>query len=681
MSTTDNPLLNITGLPPFSRIQPQHVEPAVDALLADNRQAVRDLLAANTTYTWDNLVAPLEQLDERLDRSWSPVSHMNAVVNSEALREAYNACLPKLSDYATEMGQNTALYAAFRQIADGAEYARLGAAQRKVIDNALRDFQLDGVALDDRDKTRFKAIMQELSTLTARFQDNLLDATNAWSTLLPDAALLDGLPESARAMLQQNAAQRQLDGWLLTLDFPVYHAVSTFADNRALREAIYTAYVTRASDEGPHAGQWDNSPLMEAILALRHEAAQLLGFDNYAERSLATKMAESPEHVLAFLRDLAERSLTMARRELDDIRALAAADGVASLEAWDTAYYGEKLRQQRYDFSQEELKPYFPEARALNGMFQVVERLYGLGITERRGIDTWHPDVRFFDIHDHDGRLRGQFYLDLYARPHKRGGAWMADCIGRSQGPAGAQIPVAFLTCNLSPPVGEDPALFTHDEVVTLFHEFGHGLHHMLTLVDYPSISGISGVAWDAVELPSQFMENWCWEREALDLIAAHYKTGEALPQPLLEKMQAARNHLAGMQMVRQLEFALFDFRLHMEYSPDTGARIYELLDEVRREVAVIQPPSFNRFPHSFSHIFAGGYAAGYYSYKWAEVLSADAFASFEERGIFDRETGQRFMQAILEQGGSREPMELFIEFRGREPTIDALLRHNGIAA
>jgi oligopeptidase A len=681
MSTADNPLLNIAGLPPFSRIQPQHVEPAVDALLADNRQAVRELLASNTDYTWDNLVTPLEQLDERLDRCWSPVSHMNSVVNSEALREAYNACLPKLSDYATEMGQNTALYEAFRQIADGAEYQRLNAAQRKVIDNALRDFKLDGVALDENAKARFKAIMQELSTLTSTFQDNLLDATNAWSKQVTDAALLDGLPESARAMLQQNAAQRQLEGWLLTLDFPVYHAVSTFADNRALREEIYTAYVTRASDEGPHAGRWDNGPLMEAILALRHEAAQLLGFDNYAERSLATKMAESPEHVLTFLHDLAGRSLTMARRELDEIRALAAADGLASLEAWDTAYYGEKLRQQRYDFSQEELKPYFPEARVLNGMFQIVERLYGLNITERRGIDTWHPDVRFFDIHDHADNLRGQFYLDLYARQHKRGGAWMADCIGRSQGPAGVQIPVAFLTCNLSPPVGADPALFTHDEVVTLFHEFGHGLHHMLTLVDYPSISGISGVAWDAVELPSQFMENWCWEREALDLIAAHYQSGESLPQPLLEKMQAARNHLAGMQMVRQLEFALFDFRLHMEYSPDTGARIYELLDEVRREVAVVEPPSFNRFPHSFSHIFAGGYAAGYYSYKWAEVLSADAFSSFEERGIFDRETGQRFMQAILEQGGSREPMELFIEFRGREPTIDALLRHNGIAA
>jgi oligopeptidase A len=578
---------------------------------------------------------------------------MNAVVNSDELRQAYNACLPKLSDYATEMGQNTDLYQAFKQIADGDEYTQLSPAQRKVIDNALRDFKLDGVALKDSDKARFKAIMQELSTLTSRFQDNLLDATNAWSKHITDTDMLAGLPESAQAMLAQGATQRELDGWLLTLDFPIYHAVITFADNRALREEIYTAYVTRASDEGPHAGQWDNGPLMESILALRHEAAQLLGFDNYAERSLATKMAESPEQVLSFLHDLAERSLDMARQELDEIRTLAKADGCTSLEAWDVGYYGEKLRQQRFDFSQEELKPYFPEQQVLDGMFQVVERLYGLRISEQTGIDSWHPDVRFFDIHDNAGTLRGRFYLDLYARPNKRGGAWMADCIGRSQTSGGVQIPVAFLTCNLSPPVGEDPALFTHDEVVTLFHEFGHGLHHMLTLVDYPSISGISGVAWDAVELPSQFMENWCWEREALDLIARHYQNSDALPQDLLEKMQAAKNHLAGMQMVRQLEFAMFDFRLHREYSPDKGARVYELLDEVRREVAVIQPPSFNRFPHSFSHIFAGGYAAGYYSYKWAEVLSADAFANFEERGIFDRETGQRFMQSILEQGGS----------------------------
>ncbi|MBI5462720.1 MAG: oligopeptidase A [Gammaproteobacteria bacterium] len=679
---SDNPLLGLTGLPPFSRIQPDHVEPALDALLAECRATVARVLADNGTYTWTNLIQPIEDVEDTLSRAWSPVGHMNSVVNSEALRAAYNACLPKLSEYGTEMGQNETLYQAYRQIADGAEYARLDTAQRKIVDNALRDFKLSGIALPPAQRERYKAVMQELSSLHAKFEENLLDATNAWKLQITDTARLTGLPDSAIALAKQTAERDALEGWLFNLEYPSYYPVLTYADDRALRRELYTAYVTRASDEGPHAGQWDNGPIMEQILALRHEAACLLGFANYAERSIATKMAQSTHQVMRFLTDLADRSLPRAIADLDELRRFARElHGAVELESWDIPYYSEKLRQHKYAISQEELKPYFPESRVLPGMFAVVNRLYGLDITEVQGVDAWHPDVRFFEIRDAAKQVRGRFYLDLYARPHKRGGAWMDDCIARRMTVGGLQTPVAYLTCNFSPPLGNDPALFTHDEVITLFHEFGHGLHHMLTQVDYAGVSGINGVAWDAVELPSQFMENWCWEREALDLIAGHYQTGEPLPQQLYERMQAAKNFQSAMQMVRQLEFSIFDFRLHRDYDPAKGGRVYEILNEVRKQVSVVRPPSFNRFPHSFSHIFAGGYAAGYYSYKWAEVLSADAFAAFEESGIFDRDTGLRFLTSILERGGSREPMELFVDFRGREPTIDALLRHSGLAA
>jgi len=679
---TDNPLLGLTGLPPFSMIRPEHVEPALDAILAECRARVAQLLTDNTTYSWANLVQPIEDVEDKLSRAWSPVGHMNSVMNSEALRTVYNACLPKLSEYGTEMGQNEALYQAYKQIADGHEYARLDTAQRKIIDNAIRDFRLSGIALDPAQRKRYKALMQELSTVQAKFEENLLDATNAWKLQITDKARLAGLPDSAIGLAKQTAEREAMDGWVFNLEFPSYYPVLTYADDRELRREVYTAYVTRASDEGPNAGKWDNGPLMEQLLALRHEAAQLLGFANYAERSIETKMAQSTDQVMKFLSDLAERSLPKAREDLDSVRKFAREQHNAdNLESWDISYYSEKLRQHQYAISQEELKPYFPETRVLPGMFAVVQRLYGLQIREVPCIDTWHPSVRFYEIHDAAGKLRGQFYLDLYARPHKRGGAWMDDCIARRMTASGPQTPVAYLTCNFSPPIGNDPALFTHDEMITLFHEFGHGLHHMLTQVDYAGVSGISGVAWDAVELPSQFMENWCWEREALDLIAGHYQTGEPLPQQLYERMQAARNFQSAMQMVRQLEFSIFDFRIHREFDPAKGGRVYEILDEVRQQVAVMKPASFNRFPHSFSHIFAGGYAAGYYSYKWAEVLSADAFSAFEEAGIFDRATGERFLTAILERGGSREPMELFIDFRGREPTIDALLRHSGLAA
>ncbi len=675
-----NPLLKNTRLPLFSQIKPEHVVPAIEQLLDKNRRQVEALLAATDQYTWDNLIQPIETLDEKLDRAWSPVSHMNAVVNTEALRDAYNTCLPKLSAYATEMGQNEGLFRAYKHIAEGSEYASFSQAQQKIIDNALRDFRLSGIELNEKDKARYKTIMQKLSSLSSTFSDNLLDATHAWKKQITDKAFLEGLPESAIAMAKQVAEREELEGWVVNLEFPSYLPVITYAKNRALREEVYTAYITRASDQGPHAGKWDNTKMMSEILALRHETAQLLGFPNYCAYSLATKMATSTDQVLRFLNDLAEKSLPIAKNDLGELEAFAKEEeGLVELEAWDIAYYSEKLRQHKYDISQEELKPYFSVDNALKGMFSVVKKLYGLVITPLEGIDVWHEDVHFYEIRDGQAQVRGQFYLDLYARPHKRGGAWMGDCVTRKRTADGIQTPVAFLTCNFSPPVGDDPALFTHDEVLTLFHEFGHGLHHMLTQVDYLGVSGISGVPWDAVELPSQFMENWCWQREALDMIASHYKTDEPLPEEKFQRILAAKNFQSAMQMVRQLEFSLFDFRIHLEYTQEKGERIYEILDEVRQQVSVVKPPGFNRFPHGFSHIFAGGYAAGYYSYKWAEVLSADAFSQFEENGIFDPETGQRFLTTILEQGGSREPMELFVAFRGREPKIDALLHHSGL--
>ena len=674
-----NPLLEMDALPAFSRITPELIETAIDQLLSENREKVQHLLDSGQQHDWKNLIEPLELIDDRLSRAWSPVSHMNSVVNSEELRQAYNACLPKLSDYATEMGQNSALCDAYKAVA--AKREDLDEAQNKLLDNALLDFHLSGVDLPPDKKQRYKEISQSLSQLTTKFEENLLDATNAWSKLVTDESELAGLPDSAMALAAQTARQRDhQEGWLLTLEFPSYLPVMTYADNRELRHEVYQAFSTRASDQGPHAGEWDNSEVMEQILALRHEQAQLLGFANYAERSLARKMARSTEEVMQFLVDLAERSRPQAQRELNELKAFAKEQhGMQELEAWDIGYYAEKLRQERYDISQEDLKPYFPETRVIPGMFAVVERLYGISIKQVEGVDTWHPDVLFYEIRDHDNRLRGQFYLDLYARPKKRGGAWMDDCASRFFTDSVEQIPVAYLTCNFTPPVDGKPSLLTHDEVETLFHEFGHGLHHLLTRIDYPAVAGISGVAWDAVELPSQFMENWCWEREALDLISGHVETGEPIPDELYQRMRKAKNFQSAMMMVRQLEFSLFDFRIHLEYEPEKGGRIYELLDEVREQVAVIRPPAWNRFPHGFSHIFAGGYAAGYYSYKWAEVLSADAFSLFEERGIFDAEAGRAFLHEILEQGGSKEAMELFVAFRGREPEIEPLLRHSGI--
>jgi len=675
-----NPLLDHVGLPAFARILPEHVEPALDARLAACRTEIARLTSAVPVPTWENFVEALEEMDDTLSRTWSPIGHLNGVMNSDALRAAYNACLPKLSDYGTEVGQNEDLFRGYQAVAT---QEHLDPTQRKLVENALRDFHLSGVDLPADKKARYKAISQELSQLTSKYSENLLDATNAWTKRITDPAQLAGLPESALGLARQNAQQRDQEGWLLTLDMPSYLPVLTYADHRDLRFEVYQAYSTRASDQGPHAGQWDNGAAMERILALRHELAQLLGFANYAERSLATKMAPSPDAVLAFLNDLADRSLAQARQELAEVQAFAREHhGMDTLEPWDLTYYGEKLRLHRYQISQEELRPYFPVSRVLTGLFEVAQRLFGVRIEESQTFETYHPDVRFFEIRDQETRqLRGQFYLDAFARPNKRGGAWMDVCTNRLHTARYDQIPVAYLVCNFSPPVGAKPSLLTHNEVETLFHEFGHGLHHMLTRVDYPAVAGINGVAWDAVELPSQFMENWCWERAPLDLFAAHWETGAPLPPELYERMTAAKNFQSGMQMMRQLEFALFDFRIHLEYDPARGGRIYEILEDVRDQVAVVRPPAFNRFAHGFSHVFAGGYAAGYYSYKWAEVLSADAFSLFEERGVFDAATGRAFRENILEKGGSRDAMDLYVDFRGRPPTTDALLRHSGISA
>jgi len=677
-----NPLLTPTVLPLFSQIKAEHIEPAISQLLAEVLTIVDQQLKATHHYTWKNLLEPIEEAEDRLNKAWSPVSHLNSVLNSDELREAYNACLPKLSAYSTEMGQNAELCNAYQMLVNSDEFKTLEPAQQKVLNNALRDFKLSGVDLESDKKLRYKAISQELSRLASNYEENLLDATNAWSKLLTDENDLAGLPESAKASAKQAAESQGQSGWLITLHSPSYQAVMTYADDRALRSEHYQAYATRASELGPYAGQWDNTELMEQILALRYEKAQLLGFNNYAELSLATKMANKPDDVIHFLEDLAVKSGPQARKDLAELRDFAKQYcGIDDLQSWDVGYVSEKMRQHYYQLSQEEVKSYFPITRVLPGLFAVLEKLYGLNITEITEFDSWHTDVRFFQIHDENGQLRGQFYIDLYARAKKRGGAWMDDCVGRKKTGDDIQIPVAYLNCNFAPPTGDVPALLTHDDVITLFHECGHGLQHMLTLVDHLGVSGINGVEWDAVELPSQFMENWCWEQEALALISGHYQTGEVLPDSLFQKMLAAKNFQAGMMMVRQIEFSLFDFRIHKDYKPELGGRIYETLAQIRAQVAVMIPPEFNRFAHSFSHIFAGGYAAGYYSYKWAEVLSSDAFSLFEEKGIFDRQSGQAFLTQILEQGGSQDAMDLFIKFRGREPNIDALLRHSGIAA
>ena len=708
-----NPLLDFSGLPRFAEIKPEHVVPAIEQLLAENRALIARLLANDAQPNWQNFIVPMENANERLSRAWGPVGHLNAVMNSPELREVYNATLPKITQYYAELGQNLALFGKFKALRNSPEFGGLSAARKKIIENELRDFRLGGAELPENKKVRYLEIQERLSELSSRFSDNLLDATNDHTLVIENKGELSGLPDDVLQAAQEAAVATGKSGWLFTLKAPSYMPVMQYADNRGLREKMYRAYGTRASEFGK--AEWDNTPLMDEIVQLRGEEASLLGFASFGELSLATKMAESPQQVVEFMRELARRARPFAEKDLAELREFARAElGLAELQSWDIGYASEKLREKRYAFSEQEVKQYFPEDAVLPGMFRLVETLYGLQI-KASSAPVWHDDVRFFDIRDAQGQLVGQFYLDLYARSSKRGGAWMDDVITRRRLATCIQTPVAYLNCNFSAPVGgatasgeqgpaqrdanvresvaaaasmsvknlrpdgRRPAVFTHDEVITLFHEFGHGLHHLLTEVEDLAVSGINGVEWDAVELPSQFMENFCWEWDVLRGMTRHSDTNEKLPRTLFDKMLAAKNFQSGLQTLRQIEFALFDMLMHSNFEAGGGKSILQLLDEVRAEVAVLIPPAFHRFPHSFAHIFAGGYAAGYYSYKWAEVLSADAYSLFEENGVLNPDVGARFRSEILAMGGSRGAMDSFSAFRGREPGIDALLRHNGL--
>ena len=676
----NNPLMTDDLLPRFDHIRVEHMEEAIDQIISENRMKIGQI-AAQDDPIWETLAQPMQSLENKLENAWSVISHLNGVMNSDELRAVYKRCLEKLTEYGTALSQNAELCEAYKKLKARDDFKDLSEAQRKSVDNTLRDFHLGGVDLPQAQKEQYANLSMELSELSNSFSDNVLDATQHWYKHITDAADLAGIPDSALEGAREAAKQKDLDGYVITLDFPSFYPVLTYGENRELRREVYEAFVTRASDVGPDGGTWDNTPVMAEILKRRHAMANLLGFNNFAERSLTKKMARSVDEVLDFLNQLAAKSKPIAEREFAELKAFALDTyGEDDLQAWDIGYYSEKLRQQRYDISPEMLRPYFPADKVVSGLFRVAEKLFDVQIEAKPEVETWHPDATAYCI-SRNGDPLAWFYLDPYARQGKRGGAWMADCRVRWRNLRGKlQLPVAFLTCNFTPSVNGKPSLLTHDEVTTMFHEFGHGLHHMLTQVEVMDVSGINGVAWDAVELPSQFLENWCWNPESLELIASHHETGEPLPEDLLNKLLAAKNFQSGMAMVRQLEFSLFDFRLHAEFTAEEApTNPLDMHRQVRSEIAVVQAPEFNRFPNSFSHIFAGGYAAGYYSYKWAEVLAADAFSLFEENGIFDQETGKAFLHNILEKGGSQEPMELFKAFRGREPEVDALLKQTGI--
>jgi oligopeptidase A len=690
---TSNPLLDFSGLPRFDLIRPEHVTPAIDQLIADASAVVAELEAPFEQVSWDNFVIPLEDATERLGRAWGVVNHLNNVVDTPELRAAYNENQPKVTEFWTALSQNEALFAKYKAIKASPGYVNLSPARKRIVENALRDFRLGGAELPADKKERFAAIQEQHAAVTTRFSENVLDATNDYKLVIEDEADLAGLPEDVRQAARAAAEKDGKTGFQFTLHFPSYFPILQFADQRSLRETVYRASATKASELGTvfsELKKWDNTDNIATLLKLRDEEARLLDYRNFAEVSLVPKMAQSPEHVIEFLEDLARRARPYAENDLAELRAFARDElGIDKLEAWDLTYASEKLRERRYAFSAQEVKEYFPEPTVVDGLFRLVQSLFSV-LIKPDSATTWHPDVRFFRI-ERDGKLVGQFYLDLYARSGKGGGAWMDDARGRRLETGGTlQTPVAYLTCNFTPPATVDgqlqPSLFTHDEVTTLFHEFGHGLHHMLTEVDEGAVSGISGVEWDAVELPSQFMENFCWEWDVLQHMTAHVKTGQPLPRALYDKMLAAKNFQSGLQTLRQVEFSLVDMHLHYDYDPASAKTVQELIDEVREKFAVMMPPAFNRFQHSFGHIFAGGYAAGYYSYKWAEVLSADAYAAFEEAveaggGALSEETGKRFQQEILAVGGSRPALESFKAFRGREPSIDALLRHSGMSS
>ena len=671
-----NPLLDFTGLPHYNDIKPADITSAIDELIKNSSDVVNQLLASNDVPTWLTFVQPLEDANERLSRGWGPVSHLNSVMNSAELREAYNENLPKITQFYASLGQNLALFEKYKLLKQGQHYSILNAAQKKIIENELRDFQLGGAELADKDKPRFMEIQEQLSQLAAKFEENLLDATNAFGLIISDRSELLGVPEDVLEAAQEAAEKQGVTGWKLTLHAPSYGPVMQYGDNRVLREKMYRAYVTRASEFGP--ADLDNTALIADIVKLRHEAALMLGFEDYTALSLASKMAESEKQVDTFLLELGQRAKPYAERDMAELRDFSGTElGLLDLQAWDISYVSEKLRVARYAFSDQEVKAYFPESHVLTGLFKLINTLYGLDVSLGKAA-VWHPDVKFYDVFDKDKNLIGQFYLDLYARQHKRGGAWMDDALARRRKGGAIQLPVAYLTCNFSAPVGGKPALFTHDEVITLFHEFGHGLHHLLTQVEELGVSGINGVEWDAVELPSQFMENFCWEWDVLTHLTHHVDRKMPLPRELFDKMIAAKNFQSGLQTLRQIEFSLFDLRLHGKKAGNSYSAL-QLLQEIRKQIAVMTPPEYNRFPNNFSHIFAGGYAAGYYSYKWAEVLSADAFSLFEEHGVLSPEIGVKFWTEVLAVGGSRPALESFVAFRGREPNIDALLRHHGM--
>ena len=662
-----NPLLQKTALPQFDKIRPKHFKPAILKILKENRNTIKKLLTQKK-FSWRNLVEPLEAINERLLLAWSPISNLNAVMNSKETRAAYEKCLPLLTTYYTEIAQNTKLYYAFNSIANSEQYKLFDTAQKRIITNELRDFRLAGVNLPMQKKRLFMHLTQKLAKLGNKFDNNVLDATQSWSICLTKKQT-KGLPEYALALGRANAIKKNKPGWCFSLDFPSQHALITYADACNIRKKTHTALITRASNIGPTAKKFDNSKIIEEILRIRHKLAKLVNFNNYAEYSLATKMAKNPTQVLDFLNNLATHALPIGKKEFAELKHFAKKFGVKKLAPWDIAYYEEKLSKEKFKLSQEELRPYFPDTQVLDGMFTVAKRLYGIIIKEKKDVAVWHPDVRFFEIYDAQKILLGQFYIDLYCREGKRNGAWMDECKTR----------VAYLTCNFPPPINNQPSLLTHQDVVTLFHEFGHCLHHVLTKVDYFSASGIKNVPWDAVELPSQFMENWCWQPEGLKLLAKHYKTHAPIPKKLLERLLASHRYQAATHMLYQLRLSLIDFKIYLEFDPKKNNQLKKIIAEINKKINFLPVSKYSRLAHSFMHIFSGGYAAGYYSYKWAEVLSADAFSKFEENGIFDRRTGKEFLHNILEMGGSEDPMILFKKFRGREPKIDALLRQEGI--
>ena len=679
----DNPLLDFSGLPRFDRIRPEHVAPAIDALLQAARQAIERVARHSGEATWSSVVAPTESAFDGLDRAWGAVRHLNAVISTPAIRDAYNAALPKVTAFYAEVAQDPRWFARFRALASGASFATLDPAQRQVVDHALRDFRLGGAELPEADKTALIAVQEELATLSAQFDDNVLDSENAWAHYVGRADDLAGVPDDVVAAAREAAAAEGRSGFKLTLRSPCYTPVIQYADDAGLRAVLHRASATLASDLGDSPA-WDNTAVIERILELRHTEARLLGYANFADLSLVPKMAQTPSDVLAFLRDLAQRARPFAAREYGELTDFARdVLGLRDFDASDVAYAAEKLKAHRFHYSEQEVKRYFPEDRAIAGLFHVVETIYGIRIRPGNA-PAWHPSVRFFEIAGADGALIGQFYLDLHAREGKQSGAWMDDAINRRYAQDRLQHPVAYLTCNFGEPVDGRQAHLTHRELITLFHEFGHGLHQLLTRVDVAGVSGLQGVEWDAVELPSQLMENYCWEWQVISRMSAHAQTGAPMPRDLFDRMLAARNFGSGMATLRQVELALFDMLVHSEYARRGSGRHQSpqaVLDAVRREVAVVPRPRYDRFMHAFGHIFAGGYAAGYYSYKWAEVLSADAFSLFEERGVLSPDVGARFRDEVLARGGSRPALESFVAFRGRAPQLDALLRHNGMIA